>query len=77
MNKDRFVAALKYVSHGPVAPLVNLSVDAVKLVHSLGEISLRCFDRKMIVVVHQTGGVAQPVKAVNDLAEDLAVPSLK
>jgi hypothetical protein len=57
-----------------------MTVDAVELAHSLWEISLRCFDHKMIMVVRQPVGVAQPVKAVNDPAEDLqegfAVPSL-
>src|SRR3989338_8916952 len=69
LYQDGLVAALKQMSHGSVAPVVELGIDTVQLAHSFGEVSLWCFDYQVVVVVHQTVGVAEPVKAVNDLAE--------
>src|SRR5438093_9123169 len=57
--------------YGSVASIIDLGVEAVELAHSLREVSLWCFDYQVIVVVHQTVGVAQPVKSVNHLAQDL------
>src|SRR3972149_40239 len=54
-----------------VASIIDLGVEAVEMAHSLREVSLRCFDYQVIVVVHQTVGVAQPVKTVDHLAHDL------
>jgi hypothetical protein len=45
--------------------------DVTPFLCPLGEIAFRRFNHKMTVVFHQTVSVAQPVKAVNDLAEDL------
>src|SRR2546427_9126074 len=57
--------------YSSVASIIDLGVDAVELAHSLREVSLWCFDYQVIVVVHQTVGVTQPVKSVNHLAQDL------
>src|SRR5574341_899526 len=65
------VAALKQVSHGSVAPVVELGIDTVELAHSFREVSLRGLNDQVIVVVHQTVGVAKPVEAVNDFAQAL------
>jgi len=51
--------------------VVKLRVDAVELSHSSREIPLRRFDYYMIVIIHQTVRVAQPVKTVDNPAQRL------
>lgn len=48
----------------------RLGVDAVQVAHAGGEVSLRRFDEKMVVVAHQAVGVAEPVEALDGLAKD-------
>ena len=50
LYQDGFVAALKQMPHGSVAPIIELGVDAVELAHSLRKVSLRCFDNQVIVL---------------------------
>jgi hypothetical protein len=71
LYQNGFVATLQKMSHRSVAPIVDLSVHTIELAHSFRKIRLRCFNHQVVVIVHQTVGVAKPVKAVDDLAEAL------
>ena len=66
------------MAHCSVTPVVALGIDAVELAHPLGKVRFRCFDDEVIVVVHQTVRMAEPVQAVNDLLqafqEGVAIP---
>ena len=42
----------------------------IELPHPTGQIRLRRLDQHMIVVIHQTVGMAKPPKTANYLAED-------
>jgi len=58
LDNDRLVSALEEVP-GPVASVVEeLSINAIRLAHAEGEVSVRGFDEEMIVVVHQAVGMA-------------------
>lgn len=39
-----------------------LGIDAVQLPHAQRQIALRCFDKQMIVIVHQAIRVTHPAK---------------
>lgn len=48
-----------------------MGIDAIELPHPVGEIGFRCFEDQVIVVVHQTIGMAEPVKTVSNLPQAL------
>jgi hypothetical protein len=52
-----------------VPPIISLSINAVKLSHSPGKIGIRGFYHKMIVIVHETVGVAKPVEPLHNGTE--------
>jgi hypothetical protein len=49
-----------------VPPIVFLRIDTVKLTHPPGQISIRRFYHKMIVIVHETVGVAKPIEPLHN-----------
>ena len=59
------------MAYSSVPPVVALSIDAVELAHPFGKVCLGSFDDQVIMIVHQTGGVAQPVKALHDFSQAL------
>ena len=59
-HQNRFEPALKQVPNPLVTAVKTLSVDSVELAHADGEIGLRCFNQQMIMIRHQTVGVADP-----------------
>lgn len=71
LDQNGFVPSLEQMAHRLVPPVVALRVDAVELAHALGEIRLGGFDDQVIVVVHQTVGVTEPVKALDDVPQAL------
>lgn len=71
LDQNGFVPSLEQMTHRSVPPVVALSVGAVELAHALGEIRLGGFDDQVIVVVHQTVGVTEPVKAPDDVPQAL------
>ena len=46
-----------------------LGVHTIQLAHTLREITLRRFDEQVIVVVHETVAIANPIEAVADFRE--------
>ena len=53
-----------------MSSVVRLRVAAIELTHAEGEVRLRRFNEKMIVIIHQAIGVAEPAKAVDDMGEE-------
>ena len=47
----------------------KLGIDAIQLAHAERQVSLRRFNKQMIVVVHETVGVADPMIALINVAE--------
>ena len=62
IDNDCFVSTLEYVAGFLMSPVVPLGVDSIQLSHAARKVSFRCFDNEVIVGVHETVGVAQPVK---------------
>ena len=54
----------------PVGAIVCLGIDAVQMAHAGGKVSFRGFDEEVVVVAHEAVGVAEPVEALDGLAED-------
>lgn len=53
---------------GSVASVVEeLSIDTIQLAHTEGEIAIGGFDEEMIVVVHKTVSMAEPVIPLIDM----------
>ena len=49
--------------HPRMAPIEALGIDAIQLPHPRGQIALGRLDEQVVVVVHQTVGMAQPLGA--------------
>ena len=49
----------------------GLRIDTIELPHALGEVAIRCFDDKMIMVVHEAIGMAKPVETIVDFFQDV------
>lgn len=70
LHKNGAEPPLKQMPHLAMAAIEDLRVDPVELPHPAGEIRLRRLNQQMIVIVHQTIGMAQPPEAADHLAED-------
>jgi hypothetical protein len=62
LNKNSLVPALKYVADTVMSLVEKLGVNSVDLPHALRQVAVRCFDDKMVVVVHKAVGMADPVE---------------
>ena len=51
-------------------PIVFPGMVTVKLTHSAGQIGIRGLYHEMVVIVHETVGMAQPVMPLNDGIKD-------
>ena len=58
------------MAHPVMSSIVRLRIAAIELAHAEGEVRLRRFNEKMIVIVHQAIRVAEPAKAVDDMGEE-------
>jgi hypothetical protein len=67
LNQDPFKAPLKQMPDSVVPSIQCLRVNAIQLPHPLGQVPIWRLDYQMIVVIHQTVGMADPVKALGDL----------
>lgn len=71
IDQARGEASLKHVAHGLPRAVQFLRENAVKLPHSGGEVGFRRLDVKMIMVVHLTLGVADPIEIAHHGGEDV------
>ena len=69
LNEDGFKPSLKDVTNPPMSLVKFLGINAIKLSHSLRQVSIRGFDDQVIVIVHQAIGVANPVEALVNVSE--------
>ena len=68
-KSSRFVSPLVKVTRSVVKSVEALGVHTIQLAHTLREITLRRFDEQVIVVVHETVAIANPIEAVADFRE--------
>jgi hypothetical protein len=67
LDKDGFISALEKVA-GPAVPFVEeLGIHSVQLAHAYGQVAIRCFDEKMIMVCHETVCMTYPVVSFADM----------
>jgi hypothetical protein len=45
----------------------ELGIHSVQLAHAYGQVAIRCFDEKMIMIGHETVSVAYPVVTLVDM----------
>ncbi|WP_371814606.1 hypothetical protein [Niveibacterium sp. COAC-50] len=53
---------LKHVAHATMASIEALGVHAAHMAHPCGEVSLWRLNKQVVVVAHQTLGVANPIR---------------
>jgi hypothetical protein len=58
------------MAHAAMPPVEALRIHPIQLAHPSGQISLRRFNEQVVIITHQTVGMAPPGKAVEDLADD-------
>jgi len=61
LDQDSLVSALEEMAHSFVSVVEILCIHPVELSHAFGKVPIWSFDKKMVVVVHQTVGVTEPV----------------
>ena len=69
LHENGSESPLKEIPDLAMAAIKDLCVDLVELPHPAGEIRLGCLDQQMIVIVHQTVGMAKPSKPADHLTE--------
>jgi phosphopantetheine adenylyltransferase len=70
INKDRLESPLKNMSRTFMVSVKKLGIDTVDLSHAEGEIGIRCLDQQMVVVVHETVGMAEQVVLPDSRTKD-------
>ena len=50
-------------------PIEGLRVRAVELAHAQGKIRLGSFNKELIVMIHETVGMALPAKSINQMSK--------
>ena len=68
-HQNRREAPLKHMPDLLVPEVVGLRVAAIQLPHAEREIRLRRLDQQMIVIVHQTVGMAHPPIAIDNMGQ--------
>ncbi|BCA56438.1 hypothetical protein W02_35780 [Nitrospira sp. KM1] len=58
------------MADSPGPPVVSLCVESVEMTHTERQIGLRRFEEEMIMVVHQTVPMTQPVVALDHAGEN-------
>ncbi len=56
--------------HPPVALIKFLGIDTVQVAHPPGEIVIRRFDQKVVMIAHQTVGMAHPVERTANVIQE-------
>ena len=64
-DDPRFIPSLEDRATAFISEVVELAVKLVEELHSPGEVRIRCFDKKMIVVFHEAVGMADPVELLH------------
>lgn len=71
LEQDRLVAALEDVPHAPVARVERLRIRTVEPAHAEGKIRPRRLEHEVVVIPHQTVGMANPGAARANPREQL------
>ena len=69
LDKDGLESALKNVANPLVSTIVTLRVHTVQMSHTLGEICIDRLHDKVVVILHEAIGVAEPVETVHRLVK--------
>jgi hypothetical protein len=57
--------------HALVDLIELLGIDAVELPHAFGEVAIGGFQDEVIMVVHETKGMAEPVVMQDDIGQEI------
>jgi len=57
------------MAYSMMSAVEALGVNAIQVAHAFREVGFRRFDNEMIVIAHQTVGVAYPVESLANLTE--------
>jgi hypothetical protein len=68
---DRFKSSLKQVSYSPMPDIESLGIDTIQLPHPHGNISIGGLNEEMVIILHQTVGMANPVIPANNLLKGI------
>jgi hypothetical protein len=71
LNENGLVSPLEEMARSFMPPVKGLGIDAVELSHADGEVAVRGFDDEVVMVAHETVGMADPVIALVHLLKDV------
>src|SRR2546430_2267625 len=71
LNENSFKPPLEDMANAAVSLVKCLGINTIELPHSLRQVSIRCFNHQVIVVVHQAIAVANPVEPLGDPSQSV------
>lgn len=70
LDENRCEAALKQMPDSSMPAIEGLGIAPIELAHAEREIRLWGFEQEMIVIVHQTVGMAEPAVPIDDVGQE-------
>jgi hypothetical protein len=71
LEQDGLIPALEEVT-APIVPFIEeLGVYTIQLAHAYGQVGVRGLDEKMVMIVHETVSVTNPVVSLVDVLESV------
>jgi hypothetical protein len=70
INQDRLESPLENMTWTFMVPVKKLGIDPIELTHTEGEVGIRCLNQKVVMVVHETVGMAKPVVLPDSRTKD-------
>jgi len=59
------------MSYPTVALIESLGIDAVQLPHAYRQISVGCINKQMVMIVHQTVSMTEPVVSMSNIRKGI------
>jgi hypothetical protein len=74
LNEDGLVPPLEQMAGPAMRPVEELRIHAVQLTHSERQVAVRSLHEKVIMIVHQAVGMADPVISFIHVLEGIQEP---
>ena len=71
MHQHSLISPLKQVPGPSLALIESLGIDAIQLPHADRKVSVGCFDKKMIMIIHQAIGMTEPMVTAHTTLKDI------
>jgi len=70
INQNRLESPLENMTWTFMVSVKKLGIDPIELTHTEGEIGIRCLDYKVVMIVHETVSMTEPVVLPDSRTKD-------